>query len=109
MIDELNNSFLAGQNNYPVSVEETINMITYHMEHDHDNMKGKPNADDAGSEAETSFAQAPTTIQSTKGNRKNKQLARVTSFKCLGKGHYADTYLSEDTDSDASSCLFKFH
>lgn len=51
----------------------------------------------------TSFAQGLGHIQSTKGNKNNQQLARITCYSCGGKGHLAPDCSSpkfKNTDSE---------
>ncbi len=69
---ELNNAYVAGQNNYPKTVENAVTMLLSHYMND----KGVQVADeDKGQAALTTFMQ------------KHKN---VTCYRCGKKGHYAN-------------------
>lgn len=101
VIDELNNSFIAGQDNYPESVEETVNMLSHRTNIEktiENNMKKKNRIpSDSDGTIETSFAQS---------GKKNKQTGRIICYKCGGAGHYAnDCPTDSDYESDAESSV----
>jgi hypothetical protein len=80
---ELNNAYVAGQNNYPKTVESAVTMLSHYM-----NDKGVHVTDeDKGQATLTSFMQ------------KHKH---VTCYKCGKKGHYANKCPSGDNDDEAS-------
>jgi hypothetical protein len=79
---ELNNAYVAGQNNYPKTVESAVTMLSHYM-----NNKGVHVTDeDKGQATLTSFMQ------------KHKN---VTCYKCGKKGHYANKCPNEDNDDEA--------
>ena len=81
---ELNNAYVAGQNNYPKMVESAVTMLSHYM-----NDKGVHMTDeDKGQMNQKSFMQ----------KQKN-----VTCYKCGKKGHYANKCPSGDSDDDESS------
>jgi hypothetical protein len=78
----LNNAYVAGQNNYPKTVDNAVTMLSHYM---HD--KGVHMTDaDKGQATLTSFMQ------------KHKN---VTCYRCGKKGHYANN--SPDGDSNDKS------
>jgi predicted secreted protein len=80
---ELNNAYVAGQNNYPKMVESAVTMLAHYM-----NNKGVHVTDeDKGQATLTSFMQ------------KHKN---VTCYKCGKKGHYANKCSDGDKDDEAS-------
>jgi hypothetical protein len=81
---ELNNAYVAGQNNYPKTVESDVTMLSHYM-----NDKGVHVADeDKGQATLTSFMQ------------KHKN---VTCYKCGKKGHHANKCPDGDNDDEAST------
>jgi hypothetical protein len=82
---ELNNAYVAGQNNYPQTVESAVTMLSHYM-----NDKGVHMTDeDKGQTDQKSFMQ------------KHKNL---TCYKCGKKGqHYANKCPSGDSDDDELS------
>jgi hypothetical protein len=80
---ELNNAYVAGQNNYPKTDESAVTMLSHYM-----NDKGVHVTDeDKGQTTLTSFMQ------------KHKN---VTCYKCGKKGHYANKCPDGDNDDEAS-------
>jgi hypothetical protein len=81
---ELNNAYVAGQNNYPKTVENAVTMLSHYM-----NDKGVHVTDkDKGQANLTSFMQ------------KHK---KMTCYKCGKKGHYyANKCPDGDNDDEAS-------
>jgi hypothetical protein len=80
---ELNNAYVAGQNNYPKTVESVLTMLSHYMNegvHMTDKEKGQRN--------QKSFTQ----------KRKN-----VMCYKCGKKGHYANKCPSGDNDDNELS------
>ena len=81
---ELNNAYVAGQNNYPKMVESAVTMLSHYM-----NDKGVHVTDeDKGQATLTSFMQ------------KHKN---VTCYKCGKKGHYANKCPDGDNNDEAST------
>jgi hypothetical protein len=81
---ELNNVYVAEQNNYPKTVESAVTMLSHYM-----NDKGVHMTDeDEGQTDQKSFMQ------------KHKN---VTCDKCGKKGHYAKTCTDGDNDDKAST------
>jgi hypothetical protein len=81
---ELNNAYVAGQNNYPKMEESAVTMLSHYM-----NNKGVHVTDkDKGQATLTSFMQ------------KHKN---VTCYKCGKKGHYANKCPDGDNDDEAST------
>jgi hypothetical protein len=75
----LNNAYVAGQNNYPKTVESAVTTLSHYM-----NNKGVHMTDeDKGQTDQKSF------------KRKHKN---VTCYKCGKKGHYANKCPSGDND-----------
>jgi hypothetical protein len=80
---ELNIAYVAGQNNYPKTVESAVTMLSHYMHH-----KGVHMTDeDKGQATLTSFMQ------------KHKN---VTCYKCGKKGHYANKWPDGDNNDEAS-------
>jgi hypothetical protein len=81
---ELNKAYVAGQKDYPKTVESAVTMLSYYM-----NDKGVHVTDeDKGQATLTSFMQ----------KRKN-----VTCYECGKKGHYANKCPDADNDDEAST------
>jgi hypothetical protein len=81
---ELNNAYVAGQNNYPKTVKSAVTLLSHYM-----NDKGVHMADeDKGQTALKSFMQ------------KHKN---VTCYKCGKKGHYANKCCNGDSDDESST------
>jgi hypothetical protein len=80
---ELNNAYVAGQNNYIKTVESAVIMLSHYM-----NDKGVLVTDEDKGQA---------TWMSVMQNHKN-----VTCYKCGKKGHYANKYPNGDNDDEAS-------
>jgi hypothetical protein len=82
---ELNNAYVARQNNYPKTAESAVTMLSHYMKN-----KGVHVTDeDKGQEILTSFIQ------------KHKN---VTCYKCGKKGHYARNKCPDgDNDDEAST------
>jgi hypothetical protein len=81
---ELNNAYVAGQNNYPKMVESAVTMLSHYM-----NDKGVYMTDeDKGQATLTSFLQ---------------RHKKVTCYRCGKKGHYANKCPGGDSNNDESS------
>jgi hypothetical protein len=81
---ELNNAYVAGQNNYPTTVESSVTMLSHYT-----NDKGVHMTDeDKGQATLTIFMQ------------KHKN---VTCYKCGKKGYYANKCPSGDSNDNESS------
>ena len=80
---QLNNAYLAGQKNYPTTVEGAMTMLSHFMsENPRDNREEK-----ATSVTEASFAQ--------------QQRSKVICFKCGERGHYANECNKERDDESS--------
>jgi hypothetical protein len=80
---ELNNAYVAGQNNYPKTVESAVTILSHYM-----NDKGvHVTEEDKGQATLTSLMQ------------KHKN---VTCYKCGKKGHYANKCPHGDNNDEAS-------
>ena len=98
LVDELNNSYLAGHDDYPATVESAISMVAHRMDRDHKSNTSKT-PDDHDGETETSFAQ-------TSGKKKRKQLRRIICDACGGRGHTIDDCPNaNDSESDTESSV----
>jgi Zinc knuckle len=75
LLEDLNNAFLAGKDNYPESLDATLTLLTHYQ--DYQVGRGKHMANSDEKLTMTSFAQ--------KG--KAKQLDRIRCFKCNEFGH----------------------
>jgi len=94
VVDEFNNSYLNGRNEYPESAVDAVETLSYRMDRDHQ-AKFKPSSDD-GISGTTSFAQT---------NKKNKPQCR----KCGGTGHQVKDCPNEDSDDDDSAASGQSH
>jgi hypothetical protein len=81
---ELNNAYVAGQNNYPKTVESAMTMLS----HDTNNKGAHTTDEDKGQTDQKSFM------------HKHKN---ITCYKCGKKGHYANKCPNGDNDEDAST------
>ena len=72
LLENLNNSFLAGNDQYPVSVDDTLTLLTHYQDHSNG---GRSNNGNEKGRLEMSFAQA------------SKQLGRIRCFLCNEFGH----------------------
>jgi hypothetical protein len=76
LIENLNNSYLAGNDQYPVSLDGTLSLLSHYQGH-----RGGEHMDDGKNVSrETSFAQ--------RKPRKAQQLARIRCWNCNEYGHY---------------------
>jgi hypothetical protein len=80
---ELNNAYVAGQNNYPKTVESAVTMLSHCM-----NGKGVHVTDEDKGQA---------TLKSFMQKHKN-----VTCYRCGKKGHHANKCPDGDSDDEAS-------
>jgi hypothetical protein len=77
LIENLNNSYLAGNDQYPVSLDGTLTLLSHYQGH----RGGEHMDDDKNVSRETSFAQ--------RKPRKAQQLARIRCWtNCNEYGHY---------------------
>jgi hypothetical protein len=76
LIEDLNNSYLAGNDQYPVSLNGTLTLVLHYQGH----RGSKHMDDDKNVSRETSFAQ--------RKPRKAQQLARICCWNCNEYGHY---------------------
>ena len=81
---ELNNAYVAGQNNYPKTVGSAVTMLSHYM-----NDKGVHVTDED---------KGQTDLKSFMQNQKN-----VTCYKCGKKGHYTNKCPGGDSDDKAST------
>ena len=87
LVNDLNNAYLAGHKNYPITVEAAMTMLSHYMS---DRQVHRSEHGQEQSQNETSFAQ------------KHKD---IKCFKCGKKGHYANKCMEEDTDSKSISTM----
>ena len=66
IISKLNNAFLAGMNNYPITIEGTVTMLSHYMS-EPPSVYRSGKHEEEGTKNETSFAQ---------------QIRNVTCYKC---------------------------
>jgi hypothetical protein len=109
LIEDLENSHLQGQNNYPKMVLDAYSLLV-NWKQDPRNMvrMGGMGGDGVvfannGTESEDSG-----TILATAGNRKGRNKDHITFFKCHEKGHYADSCpndTTKDDNNDAANLL----
>jgi hypothetical protein len=83
----LNNAYVAGQNNYPKTVESAVTMLSHYM-----NDKGFHVTDEDKGQA---------TLKRFMQKHKN-----VTYYKCGKKGHSANKCPDGDSDDEASISQF---
>jgi hypothetical protein len=81
-VNDLNNAYLTGQNNYPTTVEGAVSMLSHYM-----NDKIPSEHNEGHSRAESSFAQ----------NQSN-----IRCFKCNKMGHYASTCKENEDKGDTA-------
>jgi hypothetical protein len=79
---ELNNAYVAGQNNYPNMVESAVTMLSQYI-----NDKGVHVTDEEKGQA---------TLTSSMQKHKN-----MTCYKCGKKGHYANKCPHGDNDDES--------
>ena len=102
LVEDLNNNFLAGKDNYPESIDSTLTLLSDYQ--DHSSAAGL-NVGNGEGVFETSFAQYQ------KRKLKNtKQASRVTCFDCGERGHVKkdcpnkkNHMQQDDDDSDEDS------
>ena len=78
LIDNLNNEFLAGKNNYPVSLETTLTLLSNYQQHEPRVRFSTLVDDNPPTGTETSFQQM---------GRGGGQLSRVRCYHCQEYGH----------------------
>jgi hypothetical protein len=76
LIENLNNSYLAGNDQYPVSLDGTLTLLSHYQGH----RGGEHMDDNKNVSRETSFAR--------RKPRKAQQLARIRCWNCNEYGHY---------------------
>jgi hypothetical protein len=81
---ELNNAYVAGQNNYPKTVESAVTMLAHYM-----NEKGVHMTDENKEQTDQKSSM-----------QKHKS---VSCYKCGMKGHYANICPSGDSNDNESS------
>jgi Zinc knuckle len=69
LVEDLNNAYLSGKDNYPESIESTLTLLTHYQDH----KSGGQNAGENDNQLAANFAQ---------GNR------RIRCFECNQFGHY---------------------
>jgi Zinc knuckle len=95
LMEDLNNAYIGGKDNYPESLDATLNLLTHYQDYQVGYGKHMANSDDKLTM--TSFAQ--------KG--KARQLDRIRCFKCNEYGHMKHDcpkrqHYQGDTDDDRS-------
>jgi hypothetical protein len=77
LIEDLNNNYLAGKDNYPLDLDSTVTLLSHYQ--DHQSGSGQQKMDDDGMEGiGTSFVQH---------KDKGRQRSRVVCFCCGKHGH----------------------
>jgi Zinc knuckle len=109
LIEDLENSHLQGQNNYPKTVQDAYTLLV-NWKQDPRNMvrMGGMGGDgvvftNSGIESENSGTNLATT-----GGTKGRNKDHITCFKCQEKGHYADSCpndVAKDDGEDAANLL----
>jgi hypothetical protein len=101
LIEDLENSHLQGQNNYPKTVQDAYTLLV-NWKQDPRNMVRMSGMGgdgvvftDSGVKGDT-----PGTNLVTIGGKKGRNKEHITCFKCQGKGHYADACPNDATKSD---------
>jgi hypothetical protein len=84
---ELNNAYVAGQNNYPKMVESAVTMLSNYM-----NDKGVHMADE--DKGQTALKSSTSFMQ---------QHQNVMCYRCGKKGHDADKWPDGDNDDESST------
>jgi hypothetical protein len=83
---ELNNAYVAGQNNYPKMVESAVTMLSHYMNDKVVHMTDE----DKGQATLTSFMQ---------------KYKKVACYRCGKEGHYANKCPDGDSDDESSTRL----
>jgi hypothetical protein len=83
LLEDLNNNYLAGTDNYPSDVDSTVTLLSYYQDYQSNGGRNKVDSD-GGGRVETSFAQ-----HKKKEKQKDKQKFRIQCWTCGEYGHMA--------------------
>ena len=84
VVNELNNSYLTGQNNYPTMVIGAMRMLSHYMDGD---KQSQWNKEQELTKSSLSFAQ---------------RCSEAVCFRCRKRGHYANECTEEVSDDESS-------
>jgi hypothetical protein len=83
LLEDLNNNYLAGTDNYPLDVDSTVTLLSHYQDYQSNGGHNKVDSDGGGG-VETSFAQ-----HKKKEKQKDKQKFRIQCWTCGEYGHMA--------------------
>jgi hypothetical protein len=83
LLEDLNNNYLAGTDNYPSDVDSTVTLLSHYQDYQSNGGRNKVDSD-GGGRVETSFAQ-----HKKKEKQKDKQKFRIQCWTCGEYGHMA--------------------
>jgi hypothetical protein len=83
LLEDLNNNYLAGTDNYPSDVDSTVTLLSHYQDYQSNGGRNKVDSDGDG-RVETSFAQ-----HKKKEKQKDKQKFRIQCWTCGEYGHMA--------------------